>query len=313
MDLNVILGPIVLAVIANAILYGTCIIQWYNYYTSGYKDPWHTRALVYWITALDTFHTGCTVWMLWDFTVPNFGNPEIFVKVPWTFPTTPIFIVLASVPIQHFLAWRIKGLSHSWPLFCLVSILSLAQGACGFAGGVMANIISDPADFKKLLGVADSWIGIAVFTDILITALLLFYLSRSRTGFKKTDSIISRLIRTAIETCVLGTVFCVLDVIVFTTHPDTNLHFFFALPQARIYTNTLMTTLNSRLHLRSELDSTDPQSFAVSTGTGRFKHTEVSIAMSKDIQMEGMQKSTQSLTNQEDSLYGDDRKIATVA
>lgn len=24
-------------------VYGTCIIQWYNYYTSGYKDPWYTR------------------------------------------------------------------------------------------------------------------------------------------------------------------------------------------------------------------------------------------------------------------------------
>jgi len=176
----------------------------------------------------------------------------------------------------------------------------------------MANIISDPADFKKLLGVADSWLSIAVFTDILITALLLFYLNRSRTGFKKTDSIISHLIRTAIETAAIGAIFCVVDLAVFTTHPETNLHFLFALPQARLYTNTLMTTLNSRLHLRQEMQSTDPQSFAVTSGTGRFKHTEVSIAVSQDIQMDGIKDSNQSLVHQE-SLYGDDRKIVTVA
>jgi len=176
----------------------------------------------------------------------------------------------------------------------------------------MANIISDPADFRKLLGVADSWVAIAVFTDVLITALLLFYLSRSRTGFKKTDSIISHLIKTAIETAAVGAIFCIADLIVFTTHSDTNLHFLFALPQARLYTNTLMTTLNSRLHLRNELDSTDPQSFAVTSGTGRFKHTEVSIAVTQDIQLDGMKHSSPSLVHQE-SLYGDDRKVATVA
>ena len=42
---------------------------------------------------LDTFHTLATVWMLWDFTVDNFGNLAVFAHLPWVYPTTPIFIV----------------------------------------------------------------------------------------------------------------------------------------------------------------------------------------------------------------------------
>ena len=102
------------------------------------------------------------------------------------------------------------------------------------------------------------------------SATLFFYLRRSKTGFSsacpslrhgiprvvdtelpiylETDTIIERLIRTAIETAAVGAIFCVcvsgfrsapvlltehgeqvLDVIVFTTKGDTNLHFFFAL------------------------------------------------------------------------------------
>jgi len=312
MDLNVILGPIVLAVVANAALYGTCVIQWYSYFTSGYKDPWHTRLLVFWVVILDTFHTGSTIYMLWEFTVPNFGNPNIFADVPWPFPTTPIFIVLASVPIQHFLAWRIKGLCHSWAVFAVISVLSLAQGACGFAGGVLAIVSSDPASFKKLLGLADSWVSIAVFTDVLITGCLLLFLSRSKTGFKKTDSIIARLIRTAIETSAFGALFCIVDVIAFTTKPETNLHFFFALPQARIYTNTLMMTLNSRISLRKEMNSTNANSFNVSSDIGRFKHTEVSVAVSQDIQLDKMSESEPDYTSDK-PRFRDDRKIATVA
>ena len=48
----------------------------------------------------------------------------------------------ASMPVQWFLAYRIRILSHSWIVFGGIFLLSLAQGACGIAGGVLANIIS---------------------------------------------------------------------------------------------------------------------------------------------------------------------------
>jgi hypothetical protein len=240
MDLSLILGPIVLAVVFNGAVYGTCIIQWYNYYTAGYRDPWYTRLLVAWIFFLDTFHTCAATYMLWEFVVPNFGKPEIFVHLPWPFPTTPIFICLASVPVQIFLAYRIKGLSHSWLLFVVIASFALAQGACGFAGGVLATINPNPSHFSALLPLANCWISLAVFVDVSITVSLFYFLRRSKTGFKRTDNVIERLIRTAIETCSIGAIFCIIDVIVFTTRINTNLHFFFALPQGRIYTNTLM-------------------------------------------------------------------------
>lgn len=64
-------------------------------------------------------------------------------------------------------------------------MLSLAQGACGIAGGVLATIINkcvnrqmrinpyqeliplsdSVADFKILTPVATSWLSLAVFTD----------------------------------------------------------------------------------------------------------------------------------------------------
>ncbi|KAF9648463.1 hypothetical protein BDM02DRAFT_3096478 [Thelephora ganbajun] len=320
MDLSLILGPIVLAVVFNVYLgavYGTCIIQWYNYYTSGYKDPWYTRLLVAWVLFLDTFHTAAATYMLWEFVIPNFGKPEIFVHLPWPYPTTPIFST-ASVPVQIFLAYRIKGLSHSWILFAVLAAFSLAQGACGFAGGVLATINPDPAHFSALLPLANSWISIAVFVDVSITVSLFYFLRRSKTGFKRTDNVIERLIRTAIETCSVGAIFCIIDVIVFTTRIDTNLHFFFALPQGRIYTgayqlNILNQTLNSRAALREEMNSTNVHSFNVSVssfdcGSGTKRKTEVSIGITQSIQMDKMQ----SIHGNDQESY-DERKIATVA
>lgn len=47
---------------------------------------------------LDTLHTGITAYMLWDFSVDNFGKYEIYRALPWTYSTTPIFSKFASPP-----------------------------------------------------------------------------------------------------------------------------------------------------------------------------------------------------------------------
>jgi hypothetical protein len=49
-------------------------------------------------------------------------------------------LLSASIPVQIFLAYRIRGLSQSWVLFIILASFSLAQGACGLTGGILATI-----------------------------------------------------------------------------------------------------------------------------------------------------------------------------
>ncbi|TFY82838.1 hypothetical protein EWM64_g1174 [Hericium alpestre] len=250
-----ILGPVVTAVTTNVFLYGVCVVQWANYYTTGYTDRKLISFLVAWVILLDTFHTAASVYMLWDYVVTNFNNPAILSAAPWPFPSTPIVTVFASVPIQIFLAWRIRQLSHSLWLFAIIAVCSFAQGALGCAGAIGALQTPNINEFTHLIPVVDSWLAIAVVTDGMITVLLTRYLWLSRTG--RTDHVIWRIIRSAVETAAFGSFFCVMDLVTFavqTTLQSTNFHLIFALPMGRLYTNTLMTTLNNRVSLRSQLD-----------------------------------------------------------
>jgi len=292
-EVSLILGPVVTAVTVNVFLYGICVLQWSTYYTSGFQDRKLIQFLVAWVCLLDTFHTAASVYMLWVYVVTNFNNPAILTEAPWPFPSTPIVTVFASVPIQIFLAWRIKQFSHSWWLFGGIVVFSVAQGAAGCAGAIGALMDPNIDAFAKLIPAVDSWLALAVFTDLSITVLLLHYLSKSRTGFRRTDNVISRLIRSAVETAAFGSFFCVMDLITFTTLQSTNFHLIFALPMGRIYTTTLMTTLNSRSTLRHELAGTrGDASFNVTTGRfervnpSTLKATQVNIAVQQEIQMD---------------------------
>ena len=66
---------------------------------------------------------------------------------------------------------------------------------------------------------------------------LSWVLSRSRTGFRRTDTVINRIIRGAVQTGLFVSLFALGDLFSFLLHRDTNLYAMFAYPMGRIYTN----------------------------------------------------------------------------
>jgi hypothetical protein len=78
---------------------------------------------------------------------------------------------------------------------------------------------------------------LAVLINTHATVILSYILSRSRTGFRKTDTIINRLIRGAIQTGLFASLFALADLFSFVLLPGTNFYAMFAYPIGRIYTN----------------------------------------------------------------------------
>ena len=67
------------------------------------------------------------------------------------------------------------------------------------------------------------------------TLVTVFY--RSRTGFRKTDTVLNRLIRGTIQTGLFASIFSMCNLIAIVILPNTNLYGMFAIPIGRIYTN----------------------------------------------------------------------------
>lgn len=74
----------------------------------------------------------------------------------------------------------------------------------------------------------------------------LFQLARASTGFSQTDSVITKLIRMTVETGMLTTTAAITELILFLVYQHNNLHMIPALALAKLYTNTLLATFNSR-------------------------------------------------------------------
>ncbi|KAH9933144.1 uncharacterized protein BXZ73DRAFT_77309 [Epithele typhae] len=177
--------------------------------------------------------------------------------------------------VQAFYAWRIWELSKwkivpSLIIFLIRGPGSVPKTAVGQA--IAAWIIS--LNFFKLNDVLKLhepllnasnivWLGGSAFTDVLIMVVMLYLLYTVRkesARFERSEFIIRRLVRLTVETGLACAVTAVVVLILFLAYPTTNLTIVFSLTLSKVYSNTLMTSLNSRANIAAARRTTQAMS-----------------------------------------------------
>ncbi|KIJ62389.1 hypothetical protein HYDPIDRAFT_136040 [Hydnomerulius pinastri MD-312] len=250
------IGTLLIGIFFNTYLYGLVTYQFAAYYRTKFNDRPAIKCMVLFLFLLDTFHSASAIYMAWTYTVTNFDNPAALADAEWPYTFTPIGTALAALVTQIFLGYRIWRLSSSKYLYAIVIVLAIPSFALGMACGIRAWMIKVLSELPSITPMVIAWLAMQVVVDAFITGTLIIILSRSRTGFRKTDTVLNRLIRGAIQTGLFAGIFSMGDLITFVALPTTNLYGMFAIPIGRIYTNTLLDTLLTREELKSQMAGT---------------------------------------------------------
>ncbi|KAF9486565.1 hypothetical protein BDN70DRAFT_870153 [Pholiota conissans] len=250
-DFDLTVGVLLLGLLINTYLYGLVTYQFLLYWITTFNDVFWLRSIVGMLFVVDTIHSAVAVYAGWNMCVENYGNPASLADVGWTIPFTAVATSVAAVLTQCFLGHRVYQLTKNVPLVLLIGVLSSLGFIFGVYSGIRSGIINHVSDFAPLTPFVTCWLGFQTAADLTITVVLSYVLARSRTGFRSTDSVINRLIRGTIQTGLFASIFALGDLFSFVFHRNTNLYAMFAYPLGRVYTNTLLDTLNSRVELKS--------------------------------------------------------------
>jgi hypothetical protein len=238
-----------IGVFFNMILYGVLIGQTLTYYQVYKKDPAWMRAFVAFLFIVETANTALDMSIMYQPLILEYGHKPIF--FPTVFMTEPLCVVLVSMPIQLFFAWRIYQLNKSpWVPF-VIAVFALASFAGGLWTSAMVQILRQFAKKPLLHNSALLWFLASCVADVLITVSLVLTLTKKKTGFAATDSVVDKIIRTTIQTGMLTAVFSILDVACFMALPHYAVNFVWDLALSKLYSNALMSTLNGRQKLNA--------------------------------------------------------------
>ncbi|KAJ7673748.1 hypothetical protein DFH06DRAFT_1173192 [Mycena polygramma] len=245
-------APILAGTQCNWALLGTLSLQVYKFHISFPNERWGVKALVYAIFLLEIVQTALTSHFAYATIVLSWGDPTVFVKLPWSSLTTPIFTGITSASVQLFFAWRIYTLGGHRIVYRMITavivVLALVQSLAAIISDARFAVTIEAAEISKLMVGVKVWLFGSAVCDVVITLTMIVILSayRAQTPWKRTDSLVTKLIYNTVQTGAVTSIVAVADVVLFITLPATNLHQWPAFMLGKLYSNVLLVSLNSR-------------------------------------------------------------------
>ncbi|TRM58826.1 hypothetical protein BD626DRAFT_180211 [Schizophyllum amplum] len=248
------MGAAYVGVIASGILHGVSLIQAWYYFTHQ-RDPWHTIILVSAVLLFDTVHQGLISYTVYYYVIANYGNAVTIGELVWSLLVEVYFNAFTGLLVQSFLAMRIWRLSNRnvW-LTSAVCTFILAEFGCCLAFASLSLHLKTFVELAELSPLSISVNALAAAGDVLIAVILCTLLHRSRTGFHRSDTIINKLIIFAVNTGVLTSLCAVGSLISITVAGNTFWYIAFFFCMGRLYSNSLLATLNARKMIRGSAD-----------------------------------------------------------
>ncbi|KAH8108687.1 hypothetical protein DFH11DRAFT_1731689 [Phellopilus nigrolimitatus] len=233
-----------------AVLYGVLSIQIHTYFQRYTLDRPVYKFFVAAVWILETLHSVLTGHVVYYYAISNFDNPLALLVPTWTLIAQVLVGAVISVLVKSAFAirvWRFSG--NNIVLTGLIAILN-----CGILGlavlfTIKASRLSTFAELPSLKWVTTAVLGTSVLVDLIIAVSLTFFLYHLRRAFTA-SSLVNGLIMYSIETGAITSVCGIATLITFDAMPTTFVYMTFFFVLSKLYSNSLLATLNTRRAVR---------------------------------------------------------------
>jgi len=238
-------GPMFIGTVLNIVLYGIMITQTFIYFSNYKGDRLWMKIFVGLLFLADTLNSVFDLIYLYDSLIIHFTDVAYLQRANWVFATDPAMTGIIAGSVQLFFAWRVKKLTRNIWMTAFIVIFAVVDILAGIGTAIAVTMIPDYIHFQRFEVIVIIWLVSAILADIAITSCLVWNLAKRKTGFSATDDVVNKIIRMTMQTGLVTSLFATADIVAFLADP-TGTHLIFNMPLSKLYTNSLMSTLNAR-------------------------------------------------------------------
>ncbi|PBK61334.1 hypothetical protein ARMSODRAFT_965122 [Armillaria solidipes] len=250
-------GPQIVGYLLHWGLFGTLSVQLYLYYLAFPNDRQFIKYLVYGIYIVEFVQTMLLTHDAFAMFGYGFGDLDALTDIHLYWLIVPIMSAVTACVGHVFYAYRIFILSksRSVPAFviCICSISTVAAIITGVYCFQAGNITK--LNNRKVSIAVGIWRGGSALCDIIIAICMTYYLMRSKTGFRQTQIMVTKLIRLTIESGLVTAIGALLNLILFFAFRDQIYYSTLALVMPKLYANSVYMVLNSRIRIMGGRDT----------------------------------------------------------
>ncbi|CAE6536864.1 unnamed protein product [Rhizoctonia solani] len=187
--------------------------------------------------------------------VTYYGNFAKFDEQDWSlFWEIGVTAIIGTIAQVFFLERCYSATKNKIVLAVIGAIIATSLGF-GIASSVefqrIVHLSAVPTIPIPIVG----WLTLTAVLDVLISAVLIYTLLRVRTPFRKTEAVITKVIRVTMETSSLTASIAVINLVLYKALPGEAYHLLPQLIMGKMYAMSVMVTLSSRKDLQEIMSS----------------------------------------------------------
>jgi len=241
------IGALVFGWGISSLVFGMLCVQVWRYYQRYPNDHWSYKVLVFALWALEALHQAFVAHTTWYYVVENFGNVFVLLKPPvWSLCVQTVLGSLVGSIVKICFAMRVWKFSRG---NYLVTGLIIGMVVAQFATAIVYTIktfqlqVGEAGQIKSIGSIA---LSLGVVTDVFTAASLSYFLHKMRTGFKRSDTLINRLIIYSVNTGTLTSVFSATVLATYNMMPTNFVYISLYFILCKLFANSCVGTLNTR-------------------------------------------------------------------
>ncbi|KAJ7784655.1 hypothetical protein B0H16DRAFT_1493319 [Mycena metata] len=253
LSLNQTIGVYEIGVLISFALLGVATTQTYIYYTRFPDDYIKLKTLVAVVWLFEVAHAGCIGHVLYSYTITAYSHPDILIRVPISLGVAIFFAGIITACVQGFFTFRIYAFSKKLfiPVLLWTTILLRLLGSTVILVTESRSTLLADYEARWAWLFMTVW-SLSVANDVTITVTLVILLYRRRPDvLQRTTALVDKLIAWTIETGMLTSAVSIVTLTCFITTRESFIFLATFSVTSRLFSNSLLASLNSRTVLRA--------------------------------------------------------------
>lgn len=248
-------GPFVTGIMLQQMLMGVLVVQVYDYFRLFSKDPLLNKALVSSLLAVSIFQTVLDFFSLYRSGITYYGQFEKFDTGSLALWSEIALTALVGALSQGFFLERCFAATKSWLILVGGGIAILASLGAGIAASIFWGQTKKISEMSNITVSMALWLVSSAVIGILTSFILITKLTLAKTNFKRTEAIVTRIVRLSFTTSSLTAAVTIVEIVLYLALPNKGWHLlpFFVL--SKIYAISVLVTLSSRSGLRAMMEA----------------------------------------------------------
>ncbi|KAI9449488.1 hypothetical protein BJY52DRAFT_1176330 [Lactarius psammicola] len=244
-------APLLLGPLFNWALYGVLCVQIYVYSYNFPIDGRSVKFLAYFVFVLETVQTALTGADIYYWFVDGFGDTARLAHSHFSPVDSPIMTAVISFTVQGYFCYRIWTLNRRLSWICwIIAVASVTQSIAGMWAGIKSLTIRGYLVTKPALFL---WSIPSAMADILIAVAMTLLLRMASSNFS--SFVLVRVVRLTIETNALTASLAITILVLYAAFPNELYYMYMTKIIGKVYSNTLLVSLNNRIYFREHRSS----------------------------------------------------------